>query len=162
MAYNLQTTWKNFNDNKGPYWGSMSLLKYFRNGGLNFADAAVSTILPGNFADPCPDSNGDAFLALYLSCKEGDVTKTGQIEAYDALLTLRTWLGPDYYTDVWDSSINRFEYGPSIVAAYRKRITGIDVTHQILSGCAVTILKASVGNPNHDIDTFLYYYEPPV
>ncbi|MGA1875938.1 MAG: hypothetical protein ACMUIA_10055 [bacterium] len=80
MAYNFQTTEDNYNKNKGPYWGAGYLIQSMCNDGNIFEDTHGLTRVR-------VDRNSEAIQALYYSCIEGDVDKSGKVTSFDALRT---------------------------------------------------------------------------
>jgi len=125
LAYNFQTTWKKRDSYKGSYLGANYLVKSMMATGpsdkniyevfvdrVNFDPA--SPLNSATVAIPRTDRNSEAIQALYYSCKEGDVDRSGNIIAYNALKVLKARIGL--------IQLN----GPEIVAADRNNDGLID------------------------------------
>lgn len=125
MSYNFQTTWTNYSLHKGPYWGAGYMLQFMMNSNL-FADDY------GDAITIRADRNSEAIQALYYSCKEGDVDKSGKVIAYDALQALKAAVGKVTLD------------GPEVVAA-RLGTKSVDLNTRISAQNALYILKFSVG-----------------
>ncbi|MCL6582202.1 MAG: hypothetical protein K6U11_01050 [bacterium] len=126
MAYNFQTTWKRRDFYKGTYWGLNYLIKSMMAKVPDQYEVFVDRIgftVSGEYATPRVDRNSEAICALYFSCKEGDVTKLGNITAYNALQVLKACVGKGTLL------------GPQLIAADRSRDGGEDEIneHDILA-----------------------------
>ncbi|MBN2372836.1 dockerin type I repeat-containing protein [bacterium] len=123
MAFAKQTTYANYQNDKGPYWGAKTLIQLAVNaqptGGKRYLDDGKEYA----------EDNAEAIYGFYASCREGDVDKSGKVMAGDALKALKASVG----------QINLI--GPEFVSADRNG------DGDILSGDAVDILKHSVGIP---------------
>jgi hypothetical protein len=130
MAYNFQTIWKKRDSYKGTYLGANYLIKSMMATGPSdrniyevFVDRVdfdpASPLNSTTVAIPRTDRNSEAIQALYYSCKEGDVDRSGNIIAYNALKVIKARIGL--------IQLN----GPEIVAADRNSdglINDADIT----------------------------------
>jgi hypothetical protein len=151
MAYNFQTTWKKRDNYKGTYRSANYLINSMmaigpaeENDYEVFVDRVdfnpANPINSGTVAVPRTDRNSEAIQALYYSCKEGDVGRSGNIIAYNALKVIKARLN-----GLAAQPLN----GPEIVAADRNNddlITDADIT---------TILGDSVTRHEKPICSFL-------
>lgn len=105
QAVNCQTTWNNYSMKKGTYWGANALMAMSSNS----------------------QNAAEIISALYYSCREGDVDRSGKITGYDAL-------------QVSKASVRKVLLnGPALLAA------DFDGDDKITSFDAQCILKVSVG-----------------
>lgn len=150
MAYNFQTTWKKRDNYKNTYWGANYLIKSMTAVGPEnyevFVDRVdfdpASDINTDTAAVPRTDRNSEAIQALYYSCKEGDVTRSGNITAYNALEVLKAGIGV------------RELNGPEIVAADRHNDGVINIDPVITNNDIDAILSDAVGD-HQPIHSFL-------
>ncbi|MEW6382264.1 MAG: hypothetical protein AB1611_22090 [bacterium] len=138
MANNFQTSWKKRDLYKGTYWGLNYLIKSMMASVPDEYEVFVDRMdytSTGEYAVPRVDRNSEAILALYYGCKEGDVTKAGNITAYNALEIVKAHAGL--------VELN----GPQIIAADRVRGLGDEV---IDDDDIDAILKDSVADPDRN------------
>lgn len=105
QAVNCQTTWNNYSMKKGTYWGANALMAMSSNS----------------------QNAAEIISALYYSCREGDVDRSGKITSYDALQALKAAVRKVLLS------------GPSLMAA------DFDGNDKVTSLDAQCILKMSVG-----------------
>lgn len=154
MAYNFQTTWQKRDNYKSTYWGANYLIKSMMAAGLGsyevFVDrknldpaSSISTV----DVPPRTDRNSEAIQALYYSCKEGDVTRSGNITAYNALEVLKASIGLRH-------AVSPQLNGPEIVAADRHNDGVINIDPDDNNNDIDAILSDAVGD-HQSISSFL-------
>ena len=118
MAFNAQTTFENYDNHLGAFWGANALMEMQDLDGGFTTDKQTANI---------SEYNAEALDALHRSCKEGDVDRSGKVMPWDALDALKAAV------DAVDLA------GPALLAADRNgdgEITAMD---------ALKILQVSVG-----------------
>jgi hypothetical protein len=152
MAYNFQTTWVKRDNYKSTHWAANYLIKSMTAVGpegyeifvdrVNFNPASdIST----DAAIPRTDRNSEAIQALYYSCKEGDINRSGNIIAANALEVARAIVRARRTGNPLPQQLN----GPEIVAADRNNDYVIDDSD------IEAILSDAVGEHQEQIRSFL-------
>ncbi|MEW5802510.1 MAG: hypothetical protein AB1847_10475 [bacterium] len=146
MAHNFQTRWNKLDNYKGTHWGANYLIKsmmYGPQGGYEFfVDHKDFDPASTDVYVPRVDRNSEAIQALYYSCKQGNITRSGNNTAHNALQVVNAIIGRR--KPLGTQQMN----GPEIVAADRNndgKINDADVS---------ILIKDSIGD-HEPIRSFL-------
>ncbi|MGA1790967.1 MAG: dockerin type I repeat-containing protein [bacterium] len=134
MAFNAQTTFDNYDNHLGVFWGANALMEMQDLGGGFTTDKQTINI---------SEYNAEALDALHSSCREGDVDRSGKVMPWDALNTLKAAVG------MIDLD------GPALLAADRNgdgAITAMDAL-KILQSSVGKDIAVTVGDSISDSDT---------